>query len=104
MRAYYTPRAFYNYDGTLTDLQAQANVLAANASTRDTHGYEYCVINDETSATVTAKGNVYLVKCLILSLTLLQANISPPTTALQQLTMLCTILWLQAQPTVQLSL
>ena len=37
LRAYYTPRAFYNYGATLTDLQAQTNVLAANASTTDTH-------------------------------------------------------------------
>ena len=60
MRAYYTPRACYNHGGPLTDAQAQANVLAANASIIGT-GYEYAVINDETSATVTAKG-VYLGK------------------------------------------
>ena len=36
-------------------------MFAANASTTDTNGYEYCVINDETSATVTAKG-MYLGK------------------------------------------
>jgi hypothetical protein len=36
-------------------------VLAANASITDTNGYEYCVINDETNASVTAKG-VYLGK------------------------------------------
>ena len=62
LRAYYTPRPYYNQGAALTDLQAQTNVLAANASTTDTHGYEYCVINDETSATVTARGNVYLGK------------------------------------------
>ena len=33
LRAYYTPRTFYNYGGTLTDLQARASLLAANAST-----------------------------------------------------------------------
>ena len=55
IRAYYTPRACYNHGGPLTDAQAQANVLAANSSTIG------AVINDETSATVTAKG-VYLGK------------------------------------------
>ena len=39
-RAYYTPRPFYNQGPPLTYLQAQANMLAANAFTTDTHGYE----------------------------------------------------------------
>ena len=53
LRAYYTQRAYY----------------------------EYCVMNDETSATVLAKGNLYLGKLSCLSLTLFQTNTSPPTTA-----------------------
>jgi hypothetical protein len=60
LRAYYSPRPYIDNGVPLNDAQAQANVVAANASIATT-GYEYCVINDETSATVTAKG-VYLGK------------------------------------------
>ena len=55
-----SPIACYNYGGTLTDLQVQSIVLAANAPTTNTHGYEHYLLNDETSATVTAKGNLHL--------------------------------------------
>ena len=61
LRAHYTPKACYNHGHPLDDLQAQANVLGANASIATT-GYEYCVVNDETSAGVAARGNVYLGK------------------------------------------
>ena len=61
MRAYYTPRARYNHSHPLADLQAQANVLGANASFA-TNEYAYCMIYDETRAGVAARGNVYLGK------------------------------------------
>ena len=57
MRAFYTPRASVDVGA----LQGAAQVQA-NASITDTNGYEYCVINDETSAGVTNRGGVYLGK------------------------------------------